>query len=328
MNYRQLGQTGLNVSTLGFGCGAVGGLMVKGDRKDMVQAVAYAIEHGITYFDTAAMYGNGLSETNLGQVLKELGAKDIIIGTKVSLTTEGLSNIEQALTHSVEQGLKRLGRDYVDLIQLHNCVSVERQSARNWVRPDDVEAAMQAFQKLHSQGKVGHWGFNGLGETKALHQVLKGSAQTVQSCFNLLNPTAGLPAPVGFPYQDYAQLIDRAAEKKIGVIAIRVLAAGALSGSASRAANAAQNVGPIASGKNFAEDVAQAQRFNFLIETGQVSSLVEAAIRFVITKNEVSTTMVGISNIDQLKQALEFTKKGPLPDETLSTLNEIWASFA
>ena len=72
MNYRMLGDTGLEVSALGFGCGAVGGLLVRGEYGEMVRTVARAIEEGVTYFDTAALYGNGVSEQNLGRVLREL----------------------------------------------------------------------------------------------------------------------------------------------------------------------------------------------------------------------------------------------------------------
>src|SRR5438046_4859503 len=69
---RKLGRTGLDVSLLGFGCGAVGGLMIKGAAADQERAVARAVELGINYFDTAQMYGNGESERNLGRVLKAL----------------------------------------------------------------------------------------------------------------------------------------------------------------------------------------------------------------------------------------------------------------
>jgi aryl-alcohol dehydrogenase-like predicted oxidoreductase len=69
---RKLGRTGLDVSLLGFGCGAVGGLMTKGAAADQERAVARAVELGINYFDTAQMYGDGESERNLGRVLKAL----------------------------------------------------------------------------------------------------------------------------------------------------------------------------------------------------------------------------------------------------------------
>ena len=74
MEYRPMGQTGMNVSEIGFGCGNVGGLLIRGSHEEQVQAVARAMELGINYFDTAMSYGNGKSETNLGKVLNELDA--------------------------------------------------------------------------------------------------------------------------------------------------------------------------------------------------------------------------------------------------------------
>jgi aryl-alcohol dehydrogenase-like predicted oxidoreductase len=84
MQRRKLGRTGFEVSVLSFGCGAVGGLMTKGDPRDQERAVAYALERGITYFDTAPQYGNGTSEENLGRILAKLKPK-VIVGTKVRL---------------------------------------------------------------------------------------------------------------------------------------------------------------------------------------------------------------------------------------------------
>src|SRR5882762_8312953 len=84
MQKRRLGRTGLEVSVLGYGAGAVGGLFTKGTPADQERAAARAIEAGVNYFDTAALYGNGESEKNLGQVLKALKA-NVIVGTKVRL---------------------------------------------------------------------------------------------------------------------------------------------------------------------------------------------------------------------------------------------------
>ena len=327
METRRLGQTDLKVSALGFGCGAVGGLLVKGAYGDMLRTVARAIELGVTYFDTAAAYGNGRSEASLGRVLEELRA-DVVVGTKVQLRPDELDDIEQAVLRSVDQSLRRLRMERVDLIQLHNRVVATRNRERAWVSADDVQAAARAFQTLQAQGKARYWGINGLGDTEVLHQVVGSvGANSIQSCYNLLNPSAGQPVPEGFPFQDYGQLIDRAAEQKAGVIAIRVLAGGALSGSGTRHANAAPSVAPIATSATFDEDVTRARRFRFLVEEGYAESLVEAAIRFALAKPGISTAMVGLSNQEQLEQAVKAAERGPLPAAALERLGPIWATL-
>jgi aryl-alcohol dehydrogenase-like predicted oxidoreductase len=96
MEYRQLGRTDLRVSEIGYDCGSVGGLMVRGDRDEMTQAVARAIDAGLNYFDTARLYGNGQSETNLGQVLRELSA-EVVVGTKVKLEAPDMYDVESAV---------------------------------------------------------------------------------------------------------------------------------------------------------------------------------------------------------------------------------------
>src|SRR5215211_5398752 len=123
MEYRALGRTGLRVSAVGFGCGNTGGLMVRGEPADQRAAVARAIEGGITYFDTAAQYGEGRSEENLGRVLRELGA-DVQVGTKVRLTPGEVAEAPTVLRQRLEEGLRRLGREAVDVCTLHNQVVV------------------------------------------------------------------------------------------------------------------------------------------------------------------------------------------------------------
>src|SRR5262249_5777457 len=110
MRYRTLGRTGLKVSVLGFGCGAVGGLMVRGSRAEQDRAVPRAIELGINYFDTAPQYGDGASEINLGRCLKAL-QRDVIIGTKVRIATVDRVRIGEAVASSLDASLQRLGRD-------------------------------------------------------------------------------------------------------------------------------------------------------------------------------------------------------------------------
>ncbi|NDF94245.1 MAG: aldo/keto reductase, partial [Proteobacteria bacterium] len=87
MKLRRLGVTGLPVSVLGFGCGAIGGLLTRGNPQEQRDAIATAIGAGINYFDTAPLYGNGASESNLGRVFAEMGGVPggVVIGTKVRI---------------------------------------------------------------------------------------------------------------------------------------------------------------------------------------------------------------------------------------------------
>jgi aryl-alcohol dehydrogenase-like predicted oxidoreductase len=323
MEYRQLGRTGLTVSALGFGCGAVGGILVRGSHHEMREVVAAAIASGVTYFDTAPGYGDGESERNLGRVLAELRA-DVLVGTKVRVVADAPGAIAQAVTQSVDESLRRLRRDQLDLIQLHNALGPQRRPERQWLTVDDAAEAVRTFEDLHRLGKVRYWGINGLGERAAIHQALELGAHTVQACYNLINPTASVPAPPGFPFQDYGQLIAQAAARGIGVLAIRVLAGGALSGSAERHPHAAQAVEPIASGQSFADDVAWARRFDVLVEDGYAGSLAEAAIRFALSTPAVSAALIGISSMEQFTQAAAAANQGPLPGEALERLGLVW----
>ena len=325
MRYNTLGKTGLKVSELSYGCGSVGGLLVRGDRKEMVKTVSRAIELGINYFDTATKYGDGKSETNLGSILPELGA-DVLVGTKVMLDPSDLDDIEDAVASSVHTSLKRLRKEYVDLIQLHNPIALKRPTDSYWVGVDDAEIALQAFQSLQEQGKVRFWGITGLGETDALHRTIETfPLQTIQTCYNMLNPSSGETTNDEFPFQNYRRIIDKASETGIGTIAIRILAAGALSGSMERHPTAVESVKPIASGPDYAGDVERTSRFRFLIDEGYVQNLVEAAIRFVISKPGLSTSLVGIASLEQLESAVSYVNKGPLPNDILKRLHE--ASF-
>src|SRR5689334_11988902 len=121
MDQRAFGRTGLRVSALGFGCGAVGGLMVRGDPADQERAVARAIDAGINFFDTAPSYGDGRSETNLGRVLAEL-RPNIVLATKVMFRAQDRTDFAGAVQRSIDESLGRLGRDHVDLLQLHNAI--------------------------------------------------------------------------------------------------------------------------------------------------------------------------------------------------------------
>jgi L-galactose dehydrogenase/L-glyceraldehyde 3-phosphate reductase len=323
MEYRTLGRTGLRVSALGFGCGDVGGLIVRGTPAERERAVARALELGINYLDTAPAYGAGESEKNLGQVLRALRPA-AIVGTKWRLVTADLAGLPAALTRSVETSLGRLGLERVDLLHLHNLIGrVGEERPLGVARV--LETVVPAARRLQEQGKVRFFGVTASGETGALHRALaSGAIDTAQVVFNLLNPTGAYEVPVGYPAQDYDRLLLLAREQGVGTIGIRVLAGGALSGELARHPTAIPSVSPIASGPDYATDVARARALRPLVTQGHAGSLVEAALRFAVTGEAMSTVLIGCSDLAQLEFAAAAVNKGPLSAAALATLQQIW----
>ncbi|MGH7305438.1 MAG: aldo/keto reductase [Candidatus Rokuibacteriota bacterium] len=327
MESRSLGKTGLRVSTLGFGCGNVGGLIIRGTPAERERAVARAIELGVNYFDTAPSYGDGESERNIGQVLRTLKAP-VYLGTKFRLDPPDLRDIPGAVARSLDASLKRLGMERVDLFQLHNRIEPAR-GAGALSLGDVLGEVVPAVQKLRQQGKVGFCGITGLGETRALHQALDaGTIDTAQVCYNLLNPSAGAAVPAGFPAQDFGRLLDRARERRVGVIVIRALAAGALSGVEARHPVAVPSVDPIATAPDYRTDVARAQRLGALVQEGYVENLIEASIRLAVASEAVSTVLVGYSSLEHLEAAAAAVDRGPLPAAALERLAGLWPGLA
>ena len=327
MELRNLGKTGLRVSTLGFGCGNVGGLIIRGTPAERERAVARAMELGVNYFDTAPSYGDGESERNLGQVLKALKAP-VQVGTKFRLDPPDLRDIPGAVARSLDASLKRLGMERVDLFQLHNRIEPARGPGALSLG-DVLSEVVPAVQKLRQQGKVGFCGITALGETPALHQAIDaGTIDTAQVCYNLLNPSAGAAVPSGFPAQDFGRLLDRTRERRMGVIVIRVLAAGALSGVETRHPVAVPSVDPISTAPDYRTDVARAQGLGALVREGHVENLIEASIRLAVGSDAVSTVLVGYSSLEHLEAAAAAVNRGPLPPAALQRLAALWTGLA
>jgi aryl-alcohol dehydrogenase-like predicted oxidoreductase len=323
MEYRALGRTGMNVSVLGFGCGDVGGLIVRGTPAERTRAVARAVELGVNYFDTATSYGDGVSEQHIGAILRELNL-DVYLGTKVRLRPEDLTDIRGAVARSLEASLRRLGRSAVDLLQLHNPIQLAAAGSAVAVR-DVLDQVIPALESLKSQGKIKFFGITGLGDPGVLHQVIDhGAIYTSQVFYNLLNPTAGGHPDGPFPGIDFKGLLPRAKRQRIGTIGVRALAAGALSGVQAKHPNAMPSVSPIASGPTYDADVRAAEILKTLVKDGHVRSLPEAAYRFIISHDAISTVLVGASTIEHLEEAAGAVNRGPLPAPALTRLSELW----
>ena len=327
MEMRPFGDTGLNVSVLGFGCGAVGGLMVRGAPADQERAVARAIEAGVNYFDTAVQYGDGESEKNLGRALTNLNAANVIVGTKVRLPSSDYRHIAQTVTRSLEGSLQRLRMERVDIFHLHNAIATGGEG-ESLPASQVLEEVVPAFERLRAQGKARFIGITAVGDTAALHQVIDGRVfQSAQVTYNMLNPSAGAALPASYPAQDYGRLLEHSDAAGIGTIGIRVLAGGALSGQATRHPVASPPPEPIGSARSYDADLERARRLIPLVTEGHAASLAEAAIRYVVANKAISTILVGMATIDQFEHALAAVSKGPLSAEALQRIQTLQQAF-
>jgi aryl-alcohol dehydrogenase-like predicted oxidoreductase len=327
MQMRVFGRTGMKISALGFGCGAVGGIMVRGDPADQERVVARAIAAGVNYFDTAVLYGDGASERNLGRVLQTLKPANVIVGTKVRVPPSAFGRIAEAIATSLEGSLSRLHLDRVDIFHLHNPITMAGGGSALSVR-QVLEEVVPAFERLRQRGKIRFLGISAVGDTAALQQVIDaGAFDSAQIVYNMLNPSAGEALPKNYPAQDYARLFDHTRTAGVGVVGIRVLAGGALSGSAERHPIASPAPEPIGSAMSYDADLERARRLMPLVDEGFASSLTEAATRFALSHPAMGTILVGMATPQQFEDALAAVEKGPLPQAALDRLAALRQAF-
>jgi L-galactose dehydrogenase/L-glyceraldehyde 3-phosphate reductase len=144
--------------------------------------------------------------------------------------------------------------------------------------------------------------------------VTSGRFATTQAYFNAINPSGGYPG-AGGGEQDFAGLIGAAASAGVGVIAIRVMAAGALSAGPSRHANAGDPGAQLVTGAEYQRDVERADGIRRLASERGYEGPMELALRFALGTPGISTVLVGYSDRTQLEDALRWTERGPVPED-------------
>jgi aryl-alcohol dehydrogenase-like predicted oxidoreductase len=328
MEMRVYGRTGMKISILGFGCGAVGGLMVRGAAADQERAIGQALDAGINYFDTAVQYGNGASETNLGRTLQVLKPSGVFVGTKVRLPSADFGRIAEAVTESLDGSLARLQMDHVDILHLHNAITED--GGGDTLSADQVlDDVVPAFERLRDAGKIRFLGITAVGETAGLLRVIDSEKfDSAQVSYNMLNPSAGEALPTGYPAQDYGGMFNHTQEAGVGVVGIRVIAGGALSGSDQRHPIASPPPEPIGTASRYDADLARARRLMPRVTEGFAASLPEAATRFAISHPAMGTILVGMATVGEFEGALAAVLKGPLSAAALARLAELRDGFS
>ena len=325
MKYRTLGRTGLKVSEVGFGGAGIGHVWGETTDAECIGAIHRALDLGINFFDTSPMYGGGRSEENLGKGLAGRRS-DAYIATKVRLQSkEDRLDMENAVRRSVEQSLRRLNTDHVDLLQVHHQVGLEAGKYMAAVGPPpryallldqaDCIALSQAMANLVREGKIRFVGITAWdGSPQVIGDLLEsGSFDTAQILYNMLNRTAVSVPPPGFDDIDQGQTLPIARRENVGVIGIRSHAAGALVDRLDRS---------VAADSEVARDFARAQRLQFFRQD-PYRTLSQAALRFCLDNPDIATLTPGFKNIAEVEEAAACSDLPQLSAEKGAMLDEL-----
>jgi aryl-alcohol dehydrogenase-like predicted oxidoreductase len=332
MQYRQMGNTGVAVSEIAFGTGGNAGLMIKGTFEEQVRAAARAIELGINYFDESPDYGDGVSETNLGKVLKELGVRPLI-NTKVEVRNDNLDDIASHVERSVEQSLERLGVDWVDIVQIHNGPVAQRPELKGrqynilWIE-DYLRArgALEGLERIRRAGKTRFVGFICRGNDGAqVRQLIDtGQFQMINLVYNLVNPSAGRgPIPGYRPDSDFGDVIGYAREHGVGVAVYNPLGGGVLTDTIlndrepHQLAHVARRDTPWYQG-----NVKRARALSFLSRPGR--TMAQAAKRFILDNPGVTTVLGGFSGLEHIEEAVPASGAPSLTAEEMARIEMVW----
>lgn len=155
MQYRKLGNTGLNVSVLSYGASSLGGVFRQTDDTEGIRSVHVSLDHGINFIDVSPYYGATRAEAVLGKALKGLARDRYILATKVGQYGDGQFDFSAArITRSLDESCARLGVDHIDLLQCHDI---------EFAKVDQiVDETLPALVKLREAGRIGHIGITGL----------------------------------------------------------------------------------------------------------------------------------------------------------------------
>lgn len=314
MRSRLLGKTGRTVSEIGFGAWAIGGSWGETDDAQSLAALHAAVDAGITFIDTADVYGDGRSERLIAQLLRERD-EPLVVATKFG------RRVEQRVEHYsavnlrawLERSRENLGVDAVDLVQLH-CPPWEAYY---------TPAVFEACERLVEDGLVRAYGVSVEKVEEALKAIEYPGVATVQIIFNVFRQR---PAELFF---------EQARRRDVGVIVRVPLASGLLTGKLhSGTAFSADDhrafnrhgeqfdVGETFSGVDYELGLEVVEELRALVPDG--ATLAQLALRWILGFDEVSTVIPGAKTPDQARANAAASDLAPLPAETMQRIEELY----
>ncbi|TPE43272.1 aldo/keto reductase [Pontibacter mangrovi] len=285
MKYKLLGKSEIKVSEVSFGC-----MSLQGSQQESTQMLHRALDHGITYFDTADLYDKGRNEETVGKAFQGMRDK-VIIGTKVGnqWRPDGSGwdwNPRKAyILQAVETSLKRLQTDYLDLYQLHGGTI-----------DDPIDETIEAFELLKQQGKIRCYGISSIRPNVIREYVQRSSMSSVMLQYSLLDRR---------PEEEVLQLLQ---EHQIGVLARGSLAQGLLAGKSAKS-YLSYTLEEVQQAADAVQAVAGASR-----------TMAETAVQYVLHHAAVTSAVLGIRTGAQLDQLIEVAQAPALKAEEVEAL--------
>ena len=315
MKYRELGTTGLSVSAISFGAWAIGGTWGNVSQSESQRALATAADQGVNFFDTADVYGDGLSERLVGELVRSRQTP-IYVATKAGRrlsphTADGYTRAN--LEAFVERSLTNLGMDAVDLLQLH-CPPIEV-----YYRPE----VFGALDDLKAAGKIRHYGVSVEKVEEGLIALEYPGVESIQLIFNL------------FRMRPAELLLERARARSVGIIARVPLASGMLTGKLSPASTfepddhrnfnrrgEAFDVGETFSGVPFDVGLEAVEKLRALVPPGQ--TLIDLALAWILSHPEVTCAIPGAKSPEQVAHNVRAAELDPLAPGLLDAIRAIY----
>ena len=316
MNYRKLGKSGLEVSEISLGTWQVGGKW--GSKFDLELAdsiIREAIDNGVNFIDTADVYSDGESEKAVGKAVRASG-REVGIATKCGRQINPHVNkgyTPAVLRAYVEDSLKRIGTDCVDLIQLH-CPPTEV-----YYRPE----IFGEFERLRDEGKIRNLGVSVEKVEEAIKAIEYENVTTVQMIYNI------------FRQRPHERLFSMAREKNVGLIIRVPLASGLLTGKFASDTRFAPgdhrffnrngmmfDKGETFAGVPYDRGLQAVTRLKELFPAAL--PLAQLALRWILMRDEVSCIIPGASSPEQVRSNIEASALPPLTDEQLSAIRQIY----
>jgi D-threo-aldose 1-dehydrogenase len=316
-----LGRTGLEISEIAFGGGITGGILINAIEATRWAALQRAVAGGINWIDTAPLYGNGTSEETIGRHLAVLSPRPHV-STKVRLEGDDMADIAGAIERSLEQSLKRLQLDRVALLQLHNQIGTA-VGDRPPLSPRQVLGAVaDTFDRLKEEGLIQASGISAVGSTDACLEVIEsGRFDAAQIYYNAINPSAAWSRTAAeWKGQEFCGIIAACWRLNMGMLAIRVLAGGPLA-----SPRRPDRLAMMTSDTDLDNEVRCAAAVRAALGAGH-GTPAQVALRFTLGNRDLSSRVIGITELTQLDEALAAVERGPLPPEGIAKLDQLWAT--